>query len=97
MRRTFLAACWILVVPALWVIVADRRETSAQEAAPVAQKRFVEVGKTYQVWFSALAGHRCKVLEAPRDQWVRVEFVEEKKPIKGWVNLDLIMAIQERE
>ena len=64
MRRGIIVACLTLMVPALLLFLADRSRTTAQEAARVAQRQLVEVGKTYNFWTTSRWMH-CKVVEAP--------------------------------
>ena len=87
-----IAASSVLVSLALVLAVTDLRATSAQETAAVAQKRLIEVGKT-STFRLGIPQVRCKVIEAPRDKWVRVEFLDKERPPKAWNNLDLVLVI----
>jgi hypothetical protein len=95
MSRGVVAVCLTLVA---LLMVVDRRGSSAEDASPEVAKRLVSVGKTYEFSFGALAAVRCRVLEEPRDNWIRVEYLDRQaKPTKGWVHLDLVMIIEERD
>ncbi len=59
--------------------------------------RFMQVGKTYFISFSAGASKQrdieCKVTEEPRDGWVRVRLLEEGQPLTSWINLQFATLV----
>ena len=94
MRARLVVACSaVLVVLAFWMAGAGTRPTSAQ-AAPAARKHFLEVGKKYEL-LNVGVNIDMKVLEEPRDHWVKVE-LDTEKPKRVWLNLDQILSIEEK-
>ena len=73
--------------------LAGKPSAPAQPPAPAPaaiEKHFLEVGKTYVIDM-----FESKVLEEPRDGWVKVEWqvTAEKAPIIMWLNLRLVKMI----
>jgi hypothetical protein len=84
------------VVPALWMVGAGSKRTSGQEA-PHAKKHFLEVGKQYRLTSTVI--FEVRILDEPRDNWVKVTSLGEEQPKKVknvWLNLGQVLFIEEK-
>ena len=82
-------------VPGLDEMTKELLRLQGADRRPGPGKHVLEVGKTYHFKFGRdkggdLAG---KVLEAPADNWVKVEVRWDGKATTSWINLTLVAAI----
>ncbi len=87
-----LAGMLALMVCLNW---SGSKATSAQEVTPVAKRLFLQTGKSYEFSTGGWGQLSGKILEEPKDNWVKLECVRDRKRDTVWVNLNLIFTIEE--
>jgi len=86
----------LLAVVAILALVAAERKSASAEPPARAEGQFLEVGKSYTFgWTGTTSAEHCKVLEAPRGNWVKVSIPVEgrESPLITWVNIIRYAAI----
>jgi hypothetical protein len=78
-----------------WLIWSGNRPTSAQGVAPTVRRHFLQTGKTYTFHTGPVGSVEGKIVEAPEDNWVKLEAVTDQKKGAFWVNLNLIFMIEQ--
>jgi hypothetical protein len=82
-------------VPGLDVLTKELLRLQGADRRPGPGKHVLEVGKTYWFRFSGEKGatQKGKVIEAPADNWVKVEVPWAGKTTTSWINLKYVVAI----
>jgi len=79
-----------------WVNWSGNKATSAQGVTPSAKGHFLQIGKTYELSNGGLGLISGKLLEEPRDNWVKLECVSDRKKYTIWVNINLMATIEQK-
>jgi hypothetical protein len=92
-KATMLCSVLSLLLIFGLALLFAHRDAPAAPALPPA-KHFLEVGKTYR-FRSVGTEWPAKVVEEPRDNWVKVEFVivDNKEQETLWINLNQVNLI----
>ena len=91
MKRSILTTggSLVAVVAVLALAAAEWKSASAEPPAR-AEGQFLEVGKSYTFgWPGKTTAEHCKVLEAPRGNWVKLSIPVEgrESPLVTWLNI----------
>jgi hypothetical protein len=96
MRRRIGFACLAGMLALMaWLNWSGNKATSAQEVTPAAKRHFLQIGKSYEFSTGGLGLISGKILEEPKDNWVMLECVRDRKKDTVWVNLNLIASIEQ--
>jgi hypothetical protein len=81
--------------PGLDALMRQFAPAHGADPRPARPKPFLEPGKAYRFAFARPQGGdlAVKVLEAPADNWVKVQARKGDKPVTCWVNLAAVEAV----